>query len=236
MKYIDVYKKRLALRQKKTTLEENNTYVKSEELKQQYTFVYNYYTDSIEYVSSSIKEVTGYFPSLFTFDFLLNTIHEDDYNHFLASEEQMIEFNNKLNGHEYFQYITSYGFSIYKSDGSVVFIEQQCQALEVNSKGDLVKVIVTHKVISPTNYKRSSEFKVYDCINNVYVDQDNKYGLTSREIEVLSLIKIGLDSKGISDKLHLSKHTIATHRKNILFKTESKSFMQLFQKLGAISI
>jgi hypothetical protein len=43
--------------------------------------------------------------------------------------------------------------------------------------------------------------------------------LTDREFEIIKLIKEGHDSEQIAEKLFLSKHTVNTHRKNILEKT-----------------
>jgi hypothetical protein len=42
---------------------------------------------------------------------------------------------------------------------------------------------------------------------------------SDREFEIIKLIKDGLDSVLIAEKLFLSKHTVNTHRKNILKKT-----------------
>ena len=45
-----------------------------------------------------------------------------------------------------------------------------------------------------------------------------KLKLSSREIEVLKLVKAGLKTKEIADKLHISFYTAETHRKNIKLK------------------
>jgi DNA-binding CsgD family transcriptional regulator len=42
---------------------------------------------------------------------------------------------------------------------------------------------------------------------------------SDREFEIIRLIKEGFDSEQIAEKLFLSKHTVNTHRKNILEKT-----------------
>jgi DNA-binding CsgD family transcriptional regulator len=42
---------------------------------------------------------------------------------------------------------------------------------------------------------------------------------TDREFEIIKMIKEGLDSEKIAQKLFLSKHTVNTHRKNILEKS-----------------
>jgi DNA-binding NarL/FixJ family response regulator len=46
----------------------------------------------------------------------------------------------------------------------------------------------------------------------------NTIKLSTREIEVLRLIKKGLTTKAISESLNLSTHTVDTHRKNICRK------------------
>lgn len=47
--------------------------------------------------------------------------------------------------------------------------------------------------------------------------------LTGREIDVLRLLATGHANKEIADKLHISIHTVITHRKNISQKTGIKS-------------
>jgi len=42
--------------------------------------------------------------------------------------------------------------------------------------------------------------------------------ISERELEVLQLIAEGLTTKQIADKLHLSFHTVMTHRKNMMAK------------------
>ena len=51
---------------------------------------------------------------------------------------------------------------------------------------------------------------------------------------ILDLIIEGLNSKDISVRINLSEHTIRTHRKNILSKTHSTSFLELTKKLKRI--
>ena len=54
-------------------------------------------------------------------------------------------------------------------------------------------------------------------------DATENYELSERETEVLVLVAKGLSSKEIADKLHISIHTVNSHRKNITHKTGIKS-------------
>jgi len=52
---------------------------------------------------------------------------------------------------------------------------------------------------------------------------------TGKEKEVLALISVGLTTKEIAGKLNISYHTVETHRKNLLRKSEAKNSAQLVQ-------
>jgi two-component system, NarL family, response regulator NreC len=54
--------------------------------------------------------------------------------------------------------------------------------------------------------------------------------LTAKEKEVLSLISSGLTTKEIADRLGISHHTVESHRKNLLKKSQAKNSAELIQK------
>jgi DNA-binding CsgD family transcriptional regulator len=54
---------------------------------------------------------------------------------------------------------------------------------------------------------------------------------TDREFEIIRLIRDGLESEQIAEKLFLSKHTVNTHRKNILEKTGKTHISDLIYDL-----
>ena len=51
----------------------------------------------------------------------------------------------------------------------------------------------------------------------------NNYELSKRETAVLVLVAKGLTNKEIADQLNVSPHTVMSHRKNIVNKTDIKS-------------
>lgn len=71
--------------------------------------------------------------------------------------------------------------------------------------GKIVSLLTTEKEVSTTN----SYIKTLKC-DGLHV--------TDREIEIIVEIALGLSNKQIADKLHLSTHTVNTHRKNIMLK------------------
>ncbi len=63
--------------------------------------------------------------------------------------------------------------------------------------------------------------------NNKPHDELQEEKLTSRELEVLTLVAKGLPTNKIAETLHLSVHTINSHRKNMLRKLKLKSPTEL---------
>lgn len=57
------------------------------------------------------------------------------------------------------------------------------------------------------------------------------HNFSDREFEIIKLIQGGLDSEQIAEKLFLSKHTVNTHRKNILDKTGMAHISELIYDL-----
>jgi len=58
---------------------------------------------------------------------------------------------------------------------------------------------------------------------SMYSGKITEEHLSTRETEVLSLLVKGFSNKEIADKLHISTHTVISHRKNIVQKTGIKS-------------
>ena len=51
--------------------------------------------------------------------------------------------------------------------------------------------------------------------------------ISGRELEIVQLLSEGLISQQIADKLQLSKHTVDTHRRNLIRKTGSKNSIEV---------
>jgi DNA-binding CsgD family transcriptional regulator len=67
-------------------------------------------------------------------------------------------------------------------------------------------------------------------IENPVLQFGSEINLTKRETEILSLIAKGYSGSEISKMLILSEHTVRTHRKNILAKTNSRNSKELLKK------
>ena len=70
--------------------------------------------------------------------------------------------------------------------------------------------------------------------NNVSISKKFKSAndiFTKREKEVIQLITNGFSSVEIAKKLFISKHTVDSHRKKALLKTNTKNIPELITKI-----
>lgn len=76
--------------------------------------------------------------------------------------------------------------------------------------------IEEHSVFTKTSLKGP-------LLDNIYFLDEKEQRLTRREIEIIKYLCDDLDSEQIASRMHISKHTVDNHRRNLLRKTNSKS-------------
>jgi len=178
----------------------------------------------ILYTCTAIKQVLGIEASEFDPGVQFKSTHPDDLTRHGVSRSKMIKISNDI-------YSTSKDYALMSS--SLRFR---------HAKGHYINFIVQ----AYTFYSSKPDPTVYSLFvltdiswfgpikhgYNFYVGKDLSYFrvpdkeliltgciFTDREYEILNLIRLGLDSKTIGEKLFLSSHTIDTHRRNLIKKT-----------------
>lgn len=105
-------------------------------------------------------------------------------------------------------------------DSSVGILTTECKADEIYT--------AIEEVMNGTDfYCKEIRNLVLDKEQNREQPSKVPVFLTKREIEITKLIADGKKNREIADELNLSKHTIHTHRKNILKKVGVSSAMEL---------
>jgi two-component system LytT family response regulator/two-component system response regulator LytT len=107
---------------------------------------------------------------------------------------------------------------------------------------DIKKNFLNTKVVFVTSHEhyavRAIKNEVFDYIlKPVSIDElkstisrysaNVKLNLSKREREIIQLISKGLNSESIGKKLHISRHTVDTHRRSILEKTNCSNAAEL---------
>lgn len=103
------------------------------------------------------------------------------------------------------------------------------RALELGAKGYLLKTIGAEEMLRIFDLITGNKRHFYDSIE---VEKMTRAALpekqlTEREIEIARLVCLELSSENIAASLHLSLHTVNTHRKNILKKINAKNSIDL---------
>ncbi|GEM_PF-5545134 len=70
-------------------------------------------------------------------------------------------------------------------------------------------------------------------VRSAEVNMKEKYSLTNREVEILSLVLKGLTNQEIAQSLYISPSTVKAHLRSILKKTGTENRLRLYQKINA---
>lgn len=112
------------------------------------------------------------------------------------------------------------------------FVEQ---AKQISVNGYMLKHSTKQELIEGIDTVMKGEIFFDPKLNrkNKNLHQDDffvkQFSLSAREVEVIGLIKEGLSSREIGQRLSLSEETIKTHRKNIHFKLNIKNIVELIE-------
>lgn len=114
-------------------------------------------------------------------------------------------------------------YRMLNAQGKYIRLIEQHQFIELDKKGQ-IWLLLGIVDISPNQEEFNGikcqflNFKTGNTIPFDTTPQKPSYELTSRELEILKLVKTGLLSKEISNRLSISLHTVNTHRQRFLEK------------------
>ena len=148
-------------------------------------------------------------------------VHPEDYEavfqNAIASMRHFFSGNKKAKD---FKLIREYRVDV---NGTSKRVTEQMQVIETDSRENpwLSLCIMDFSPNQSAPYRVNSKLlntKTGDFITPVDSFFNTKTILSEREVTILKMIHDGLLSKEISDKLHISVHTVNTHRQRILEK------------------
>jgi len=177
-----------------------------------------------------IFEMLGYSTEEFTFELPVNFFHPDDYDIVTRLIKATLIFATENDVTRDLAFFLTYRAK--HKNGNYVKVLRQTYIFESDVNG---KVISNLSVLSDVSFLSTSnkvdwrfdspgldkeKFKKY--VTKEYADFFSK-----RELEIIKLVKTGLKSTEIAEKLHISKHTVDTHRRKILSKSNCKNTVDL---------
>lgn len=199
----------------------------------------NTVTQSFEYVSKNFTACTGYKKEKLTnggMDFFWSLFHKDDIGLWIESLQSLMQFTmNELDEGKRKRMSYTWNYRIKNNDGNYVNIIQNTTPLQFDEN--------KKPIIGLAHYTVLNEGIHMDiCASAKYLNSKNEYetlyftnlsnknllnAISKRERDIIRLLLIKKTSIEIAENLHLSKHTVDTHRRNILKKFNVSSTGEL---------
>lgn len=175
--------------------------------------------------------VFGYQMEKIGMDFIFDNYHPEDAPFIKSIVKGSVTQLMSITIPEYSNIISmSYRFK--KFDGTYAKILSNTVVHQTDDQDRVLSVLIKYTDISFTNESDAVEWNV----NTTYLDLekiklqvygDDNTSFTSREMQVIQELFNSRSNREIAINLGISKHTVATHRKNILFKSACGNVQEL---------
>ena len=213
-----------------------------------YYYILNFNTYQMEYVDQRVKSVLGIHPKEFTLDQIFGLIHPEDLEQMHKKEAMVVDFIlNKIPVEDILRYKVVYLLRVRHSDGTYKTILHQTKSLTLSEDGKVQQVLGVHTDVTylnlPIDHKvsfigddRPSYYAVSTVADFSTEQHDYSTLFTEREKQILSHIAKGRSFSEIAAILNLSPHTINTHKKNMLRKTDCNNTTELIARCVRLGI
>ena len=199
------------------------------------------------YLSDSYIRFFGYNPGTLEFQnkeetYFESRIHPEDLTALSNTQERLFEYLQTTQANKILEYKLIYEFRVLNSDNKYVRIISQHQALEVDEIGNPWLVMGIADLSPNTAPLDNIKIQVVNFITGETLplnkfEEKELIEFTPREKEILLLIKSGMLSKEISNRLSVSIHTVNKHRQNIMQTMNADHIIEAIEyarKLGLL--
>lgn len=203
------------------------------------TYIFNYVTNQLEFVSDSAQEILGEDPEQLTFYELFAMQPLTEMAKTLKDQKASFKlFKQVYNEENIFDYKLVFTSRFKRKDGVVKTMLHQGMNMEVNEFGQITKVFVVHTEMSDvTFYDKDSMSLIgingnpsYYSLNNwknIETLENINYELTDHQKRLVKLIAEGKSNKEIAQFLEISEETVKSTRKKLLKKTNKANMFEL---------
>jgi len=207
-----------------------------------YYYIMNFDTLKMEHVDQRIRSVLGIDPKDWSLDKVFSLVHPEDLKHMHQKEAAAVDFIlNRIPTEDILRYKVVYVLRLRHADGSFRTFLQQSKTLTVSEDGKVQHVLGIHTDVTYLNMPVDNKISfIGDGRPSFYAvptegdftpeHYDYSTLFTTREKEILSNIAKGKTFGEIAGLLNLSPHTINTHKKNILRKTDCRNTTELIAR------
>ena len=206
------------------------------ELNNQFIYVADAIQMKIHYTSKGSRRTLGIPPEELSFYHFMEATHPDDIQRLNLGRAKLVKVAQDLFIAEKGYSILSTNYRIRNTTGGFTDFLIQCYLYYSIIP---YKTVFFLKIHTDIDWHKKIKYGYHYYVGNDlsyfrYPDEEllQKGNIFSdREFEIIRLIESGLSSEEIAEKLFLSVHTVNTHRRNVLEKTEKPSISELIYDL-----
>jgi len=208
-------------------------------------FIIDYTQQQYVLFSEACGYMVGYHPRDFMdngLEHLRHVFHKDDFkiynNHIFSRNCAFLQSQPQT---EHYKFVFSYNFRVLNKQKRYVDILQQGSyitspetGLPIYSLGICINVsaLKFDSRMVHTIEKRDNDQYGANILQeqNFYFPNEEDCIFSRKEKEVLLYMTEGLNAQEIAQKMHIAEHTVNTHRKNMLKKSNTKNAVELVSK------
>jgi DNA-binding CsgD family transcriptional regulator len=188
-----------------------------------------------------LGRLLGYEKGDFNFDVLCQWYHPDDFDRYMNLLKMANQWIREQKP-EPFAIEATYDYRLRQKNGDYMKVLRQSTVFENCTDGCIKSSFSILSNISCIKEDTGVNLSLIGLESGQIILEDKTDAsqlpqFTNREIEILAKVRDGLDSKTIADLLCISRHTVDTHRRKILSKTECRNMLELVQyatRMGVI--
>jgi DNA-binding CsgD family transcriptional regulator len=202
-------------------------------------YIFDWKNRNIPY-QRSIERLLGYSIEEFSPHLLAEYIHPEDSARYVHLVTITNEWARELKP-EPFSVEVVIDYRVRKKDGRYLKVMRQstiyenCRDRSPRSAFNMLTDITGIKTDNSVNLSIASLET-----GEVYLENRDQFPLdaqfSSREMDILLRLKKGSNSAAIAEELFISRHTVDTHRRNMLAKTGCRNVMEMVQKASRMGI
>lgn len=207
-------------------------------------FTVDVYKERYDFASDGFADIFGYNRSHIRTiekqgDLLEDRIHPDDRDRMLDLQIRHSRFIYSLPEERRNDFRNIYQFRMLNARGQYINVVSRNLVAQQDRNGKAWIVMGVMDIAPDQTPQDTVKYSVLDMKSGelVSIFNNDNQSLTKREIEILQLIRQGLLSKEIADRLNISIYTVNNHRKNILTKLNANNAIEainLVNKEGVI--
>ncbi len=173
-------------------------------------------------------------------DIIYNRIHPED-----LVEKRMLEYDffsyvDKFDSVQKLQYVACCRLRIRNRNGDYIYVNNTTRIMRTSPRGKIWLILCTYE-LSP---QQQAGADISAAIVNSHTGRVRRLQLVERrdkvlslrEKQILNLIREGLASKQIADRLQISIHTVNRHRQNILAKLSVSNSYEAIMAASAMRL